>query len=91
MIFFRPTEGSSLNIFYSADGKTVTMQTASADLPGPVFSPHYRYPAARTTYEYSAPVCEHAYETRMQQLRHGDEAESLIKTCTKCGDVKVLL
>lgn len=91
MFIFFVTENSSLNIFYSLDGKTVLLQTASTDLPGPVFSPHYWYPDTRTTYKYSVTKCDHTYETRMQQLRRGDEAESLVKTCAKCGDVKVLL
>lgn len=91
MFFSLITEKSSLNVFYSPDGKTVLLQTASTDLPGPVFSSGYRYPETRTTYKYSVAKCEHAYETRTQQLRRGDEAESLVSTCSKCGHVKVSL
>lgn len=79
-------------MFYSPDGGvTVIMQTASRDLPGPVFFPPQIYPSARTTYRYNATRCEHVYANRTLQLRAGDEGESLVRTCTKCGDVKVLL
>lgn len=72
-----------------SDG-VVVMQTASSDFPGPKFYLNgCVYPTKRTTFKYTCANCEHVFQTQMIQIRSGDEGESLVQTCEKCGMKKI--
>lgn len=68
----------------------IIMQTASSDFPGPTFYLNgCVYPTQRTTFRYTCANCEHVFKTQMIQIRSGDEGESLVQTCEKCGMKKI--
>lgn len=83
-------------MFYSPNGKEVIMQTASFDLPGPIFSSNFKYPNCRTTFKYEEDVeyekkkkCKHKFINVTKQLNRNDEIETLITFCKYCNFQKI--
>lgn len=90
MLNFFFAENSSLNLFFSPDGKKVFISTSTTNLPGPILALKCKYPKSSTGQKYQINNCVHDFQHKeLQQLRRGDEAPSSIMECSKCKYVRV--
>ncbi|UDM55416.1 Lef-5 [Phenacoccus solenopsis nudivirus] len=67
------------------DGGVCLMSMASRDIHAPNMFLNVSYPRNRTTYFYKVDDCKHEFIDTLEQIRSNDEAESLVRVCSKCG------
>lgn len=92
--FFPHLEMSSLNFFWlnQEDGGRLMIATPSKDIPAPLLhlAPETRYSLRRTSAYREITVCAHEFVlSHTRQIRRGDESESAIYKCTKCGITEI--
>lgn len=72
-------------MFYSSDGKNVTISTANIDIPGPQFCFDIYLPRKSTGQKYKIEECQHTFiHIGFIQKRSNDEMADSISECTKC-------
>lgn len=78
-------------MFFSPDGKNVSISTCTTNLPGPVLNmPNLKYPRTSTGQKYTTDQCQHKLQhVKFQQIRRGDEAPSSIFKCSICNSVTI--
>lgn len=86
--FFLLIENSSLNMFYSPNGREVFISTATTNLPGPIIV-GCKYPLKCSSQKYESHNCNHKFEHyEFRQTRRADEAPTSVVQCILCKILK---